>query len=648
MKKQLLLLLGIFLTNLIFAQNHGNMNQDNKETKSGDPVKSIDESLVFMGLATNVFTILKTMQNQVDYNPDLNAITFVHRQDISLTPEGGSGTIRFDYSVDAGVNWNINQGPLSVDLVAADGELTVPTVIGEEDVFGLRFPNGAIFNPEGNTDLANAFYVTASAAAVRDEGFIGHIGVNCFTATNLGDLSTPSEQYLQAVSPDDYSGDYHPFGLVQGGDAMYAASTLFFEDQNFDNYSKIAIWKGVLNDEQTDFDWSATVIEPDFSDFLADEGQGQYQSLMTRDSRSIAFSPDGSVGYMVVLGSLNEYEEKLSRPIAYKTTDGGETWVLQPELDIANMSVANLVEYTEGSNTIKRPVVWSMDIVVDATGALHVFSEMNRGNPTDGQAFTWYDYDTEISNTFYVDFKLNPNGSWSSQYIGEAINTDVGVLDGFWASIYVVEHGLQASRTSDGNKVFFSWLASPSSNDDTNNEPDIFARGLDVENSTITDIKNLTENSDIESFVDVASLSPVCISNGEDFNYELPFVSIEFFVLGSVEETNFVFLKGMGFDESEFLPLAVDELSKKDIALSMWPNPAIKNLSISYHLKSSAAVSVSIFNALGKKVSSSSLSNKNAGLHQNTMDISTLKSGIYFVKLLVGNQTYTEKIVVQD
>jgi len=289
-----------------------------------------------------------------------------------------------------------------------------------------------------------------------------------------------------------------------------------------------------------------------------------------------------------------------------------------------------------------------MDVVVDINGTLHVISEMNRGTSVDGEAFTWFDSETEISNTFYVDFSLKTNGNWSSRYIGEPINIEEGILDQFWSSFYTIKHELQASRTADGSKVFFSWLASPLSNDDTNNEPDILARGLDVVNGTWTEVKTLTFNSDIESIVNIASLAPTCISNGDDFDYELPFVTIEDFILGSNEETNFIFVKGLGFNEVEFIPLGINEYPISQIEMEVWPVPAKGNISLSYNLKQASAVSIGIFNALGKNVSQSALINKSAGLHENTLDISNLESGIYFIKLLIEDKIYTQKIVVQD
>ena len=642
MKKTLLFISGLFITILLAIPNQA-LSQ--KANGTGSSAKSLDFTLIEMGSSSHVFTMLNSMQNQVDYNPDLNMVTFVHRQNTELTPQGGSGTIRFDYSTDAGVTWNINEGPISTDLAAADGNLMITTTVGEEEVYGLRNPNGAIYNPPGNTDLANTFYISASASAIADGGF-GHIGANCFTTTKMSDLNTPSEQYLQAVSDDIWSGDYFPFGLIQGGDAMYTVSSLFFTDGILENYSQLAIWKGVLNNDQNDFEWTSTVFEPDFVTYTANDGGGDYESLMTSDNRSMAFSPDGSVGYMVVLGSLDSYEENLSRPIVYKTTDAGENWELQPELDIVNMQVADLVEYTEGSNTIKRPVVWSMDIVVDINGTLHVLSEMNRGTLTDGQAFTWVDAGTEISNTFYIDFTLNTNEVWGSRYIGEPVNIGVGIPDAGWESFYVISHELQASRTPDGSKVFFGWLASPTSSDETNVEPDIFVRGLDVVNNMLTEAKNMTFDSDIESLVNIASLAPISIVGGDDFDYEMPYVIIEDFELGFGIETFFSFVKGMGFNEDEFNIVSVEELEQASVGFKVWPNPADNYSNIGFTLDKNAHVEIMVFNAIGQKEQKVFSGLLLAGYQTIPIELNGLKSGLYLVNLIIDNKRYTKNLII--
>ena len=643
MKKTLLSISGLLIAILLAVPNQV-ISQ--KADGTGNSAKSLDLTLIEMGSSSHVFTMLNSQQNQVDYNPDLNMVTFVHRQNTALTPQGGSGTIRFDYSTDGGATWpNINEGPISPDLAAGDGTIMISTTVGEEEVYGLRNPNGAIYNPSGNTDMANAFYISASASAISDGGF-GHIGANCFTTTKMSDLNTPSEQYLQALSTDTVSDDYFPFGLVQGGDAMYTVSSMFFTDGIFENYEQLAIWKGVLNNDQNDFEWSSTVIDPGFVTYTVNDGGGDYESLMTSDNRSMAFSPDGSVGYMVVLGSLDSYEENLSRPIVYKTTDAGANWELQPELDIVNMPVAELVEYTEGSNTIKRPVVWSMDVVVDVHGTLHVLSEMNRGTLTDGEAFTWVDVETEISNTFYIDFSLNTNGEWASRYIGQPVNIGVGIPDAGWVSFYVISHELQTSRTPDGSKVFFGWLASPLASDDTNVEPDVFVRGLDVVNNMLTEAKNMTFDSDIESIVDIASLAPTCIVGGDDFDYEMPYVIIEDFVLGFGVETIFSYLKGIGFNNDEFTVVSVEELELAEVGFKVWPNPANNYSNIAFSLDKTTHVEIMVYNSIGQKELNVFSGTLQAGDQTLSVELNDLKPGLYLVNLIIDNNRFTQHLVI--
>jgi len=641
MKKFLLLSSGLFIAILLAVPNQ----VLSQKTQGDNFAKALDLTFIEIGSSSNVFTILEAQQNQVDYNPDLDLVTFAHRQNVFLTPDGGSSILRFDYSTDGGSTWDINEGPITIDLTAAGGQISVPTTVGEEVVYGLRIPNGAIYNPAGNTDLANAFYVTASGGAIQDGGF-GHIGITCFTSTNMGDLNTPSEQYLQAVSDDTWSGDYFPYGLVQGGDAMYAATALFFTEGDIGNYSKLAIWKGVLNNDQNDFDWSATVLEPEFVTYTANDGGGDYEALMTSDNRSVAFSPDGSVGYMVVLGSLVSYEENLSRPVVFKTTDAGENWVLQPELDIVNTAVANLVEYTEGSNTIKRPVVGSMDIIVDINGTLHVLSEMNRGTLTDGIAFSWVDVETEISNTFYIDFTLNTSGEWGNRYIGEPVNIGEGIPPEGWDFFHTVRHELQTSRTADGSKLFFSWLASPTSSDQTNIEPDIIARGLDVVNNMLTEEKNLTFNTDIESLVIVAPLAPTCKVGGDDFDYELPYVTIENLEWGMAVETFFTYLKGLGFNEDEFNIVSVEELELAEVSFKVWPNPADNYSKIGFSLDKNTHVEIAVYNAIGQKEIEVFSGTLPAGDQTLSVGLNDLKPGLYLVNLLIDNKQYTQNLII--
>ena len=74
----------------------------------------------------------------------------MHRQDIGLFPVGGSGTIRYDMSMDQGATWTVDNGPMTPQMVSGNGSVPVATIAGEAEVTGPRYPNGIIYNPPGN------------------------------------------------------------------------------------------------------------------------------------------------------------------------------------------------------------------------------------------------------------------------------------------------------------------------------------------------------------------------------------------------------------------------------------------------------------------------------------------------------------------
>ena len=66
-------------------------------------------AIVALGDAANVYTLLVSAQNQITYDPDLNAVVFVHRHNPGgFGGQGGTGTLRFDISADGGTNWTLN------------------------------------------------------------------------------------------------------------------------------------------------------------------------------------------------------------------------------------------------------------------------------------------------------------------------------------------------------------------------------------------------------------------------------------------------------------------------------------------------------------------------------------------------------------
>ncbi|MDB4533983.1 T9SS type A sorting domain-containing protein [Vicingaceae bacterium] len=93
-------------------------------------------------------------------------------------------------------------------------------------------------------------------------------------------------------------------------------------------------------------------------------------------------------------------------------------------------------------------------------------------------------------------------------------------------------------------------------------------------------------------------------------------------------------------------PVSVNEISKENLRLSAFPNPATNNLTVSYKInKSFNNASVELFDVLGQKLISNELSS-NAG--DVMLDVSNLNAGIYFYTVRVdGNAIRTERVIVK-
>ncbi|MBK6481989.1 MAG: T9SS type A sorting domain-containing protein [Chitinophagaceae bacterium] len=81
---------------------------------------------------------------------------------------------------------------------------------------------------------------------------------------------------------------------------------------------------------------------------------------------------------------------------------------------------------------------------------------------------------------------------------------------------------------------------------------------------------------------------------------------------------------------------------------AVYPNPASGNAVISYYTLSNDNVSVYLTNMLGQSVKTFFNGNQYVGLHNETMDLTNLSTGIYFVNVRVGNSVASQKISILD
>jgi hypothetical protein len=267
-----------------------------------------------IGISPNCYSVIATSPNQVAYNADLDALTFVHRRP---TSGGSSGGLGIDRSLDGGATWMVN------NLVTPGFEAGLfPNVIGN------RYPSVALSNPPGNTNPANAV-VSITAPALQSGPSWG------WTATHsarLSDLSVTNESY--ASTQPGLLVDFLPssLGVNDATGELWSISGTLGGTTGIPNYQFVNINRGTLNLGTQSIDWALgdTILVPSYNMVF---GIGAPENFAAPEW-VIEFSPDGLVGYAAFLGSLTTSVTNTLQPIVLKTTNGGNTWSLLPSADM--------------------------------------------------------------------------------------------------------------------------------------------------------------------------------------------------------------------------------------------------------------------------------------------------------------------------
>ena len=90
-------------------------------------------------------------------------------------------------------------------------------------------------------------------------------------------------------------------------------------------------------------------------------------------------------------------------------------------------------------------------------------------------------------------------------------------------------------------------------------------------------------------------------------------------------------------------------ISEKEIAnnITVYPNPAMNHATIDFTLdKAVNNVSIEIINAIGLSVLNKNLGRMDAGIQNYSLDVSSLKNGLYFLNIITDNKKVTKKIAI--
>lgn len=646
--KKILLLVSTFsaLCANLNAQNSNikvgikNMSMiDNEKNTLEKPItipNSKAASTINVGTSDNVFSILGDRQNQVVYNANINTIAFVHRQNAGGA--GGSGIISIDYSTDGGVNWIIN--PYTV------------TPNGSGSAWnGNRYPNIGIYNPIGNTNSSNAYLIEVGPALETGTGSNDNGWAKTFRSSHKLDGTNLDETYdYNSLSTLNDPNEWGAGGLyVNNNGTVWYVST---NNNNSgaspnpaydvaDNYSKYFLVKGEFNSTNNNFDWTVVdTISPNWN--ITDYNGSDYNmgGLM-----NMAWSPDGNTGYFVAMGSWGT--NTMWRPYVLKTTDAGATWNQYNDFDFSTVPLLQCQVFPAQGVGTPRPWFSSYDVVVGNDNELRIFVEIQSQSSAHPDSLL-FAYTAPQSTALY---EVATNGtSWDVTFVDSIYVTDYE-----WDGTNQLSHFVrpQAGRSQDGSKVFYTWLASDPAFSADRQFPVIHSRGHELSSGMWTPVTNITAGTDAEFVAGYPTLAVDAIENGTEKQWELPIVyGVDISgnsLVNGLNPTQWVFLRGVGFDQSEFTstPIAdpcnivgINESKVAQTDVSIYPNPSVGRIFVRVP---DGSFEYTITNMLGNVVQT--------GISQSSIadiELTSLSKGTFFITINNNNNLFTKKLIINQ
>lgn len=589
-----------------------------------------DISIITLGTSFNTYGLYNGGRTAVWADPNINSVAFFHR--MAATP--GSGYVAVDYSVDGGDTWTVDQ------------QIFNPNAGGTA---AARYPQGVIYNPQGNTNSANAYMsglwptLDGSNAGAGSWGGYGVATVK-LDGTGLSQAGWPSEPPIRQNVPDAMT-----INPVTGD--VFVVEPALIEGLTPNYTDTIVITRGVFNATLGTYEYEQDAFWAPMH-HIAD-------TASYADTR-IAFAPDGQIGYISILGD-NEGDEFATGysyyPILYKTTDGGLTWDEDPIVvplggpEGLDGIVYGLLTDEQIAEVFVEPLP-ARDEIGYTTAFTHDFAVDAFGNPVISVVIGIYPgttYSIGSSTRLFASYNIfstDQGQTWQAQKLGDNLITFRGTW-GTGDDAVSEDNRSQVTTTFDGTKMFFSWLDTDFEGLEDNNQPDIFCVGWDVASNMYTEVVNVTYFSDawLAAFMGTASYYAFEPAAG---SYEIPFVYQDMNPNDPTAPVTYKYIKDFIFTDADFTISDAQNIITEAASVSQnFPNPFTGTSEVKIKLEKASIVGLDVFNMVGQKVYQLPVANFNAGDHKLTIDAKNLKAGIYTYSVIVNDSRINRKMIVK-
>ena len=587
-------------------------NADVIYKRSGTLVKTT------ISTSSNIYGLVSTDQRVVSARPEANLIAFGNRAGGASGATGND--LRVSFSTNSGASWN--------------SVLVTGSVAGRL----IRYPSSVIYNPEGNTDPNNMFAIfSAPAVAGTDwsSNYYGSIGLNGLNL-DINNMDNTPIPYINHMNID--------LSVTNSGKVHVASQYLLGTTAAY-TFEGWQVLNGVFNPATSKVDWATEVVS-----VLPVEG-----AKVRTDADHIAFSPDGSVGYLLGTGidtDPNYNPFGIEWPIVYKTLDDGQTWEKMPAFDFSQIGTFQDNLYpTKADPSIVIPRWYNAWVgstgngaTVDINGNLHIAGIVRGTMSLDPDSLNYFYSEPHLM----FDVFTNGDGTWNAQFVDTIRTESVASADGFTMGW---DQRIRMNRTADGSKVFVTWgdtnpLYWTALAPTTNVLPDVFIWGYDINTRLFTDAVNVTALTDFWGDNFWLHSSDYVLEQGGE--YMIPMST----TVGTAEASPVThkYLSGPSFNQSEFVNVGITPANKPNTSSVInraYPNPTTGISSVKVNLQKTSSLSLDVYNFTGQQVLKQRFSNVAAGVHNYTIDCSNFNAGVYFYTVKTGDTSVTGKLIVQ-
>ncbi|GAB4252354.1 MAG: hypothetical protein Kow0079_07040 [Vicingaceae bacterium] len=566
---------------------------------------------VNMGNSTNAYTCGFGPKQYLWADPNLNAVTFTHRLDATTSSVPNSGHVGFDISTDGGATFTSN-------IKVYDGD--------DVSYSQARYPQGGIYNPQGNTTISNAnFFYTAPTLDGNNNSW-GGMGYGTATLPSGG----------SPTMNEDHSG--------------MGNSHLFLIGGNYSITDGGAIWHVMdEGDGANNYDYTDSLILSKSTDGGATWTRWEVFAPVSNDNTgasnfvdvNIAFSQDGMTGYIAMLGhySYTTQPDSAFYPIVYKTTDGGNTWSSAIEVDIWNLAgVQNALFGAPGTTVPSYTTGFELDMVLDNNNNPHIVCAVGAYSGTQGWSIS-----TGPGNFGIFDINSTDGGStWVADFITYP-QTFRGTFGDPNGNYIPEDNRAQVARTWDGTKLFYAIFDTDTNtfgSQDGNWYPDAWVISRDLTTGKWTCLKNATAGSNADGVTTFGNMAYYVFEPSAG-TYEIP---LSYQTSGTIQTdvlqtTQHVYISGVQFVDADYndCPLSINEINK--FGFEVYPNPTTGLVNII--LDQTDNYTINVVDVLGKVVDTQKINGVRA-----TVDLSGLNTGVYFVNIKNDKTSITERLVL--